>query len=60
MQCAVSDSQGSSVMGIASAAAVRDDGMTALTTIIFGESSDTSQLSKDFGQMTVSVWASLE
>ncbi|QGN31947.1 hypothetical protein [Microlunatus sp. Gsoil 973] len=60
MQCAVSDSQGSSVMGVASAAAVRDDGMTALTTVMFGESSDTAQLSHDFGNMTVSVWASLE
>lgn len=60
MQCSTSDSQGSSVMGIASAAAVRDDGMTALTTLIYGESSNTDQLSTDYGDMTVSVWSSLE
>lgn len=59
MQCSTSGSQGSTVMGIASAAAVRDDGMTAVTTLIYGQSSNGNQIGNDYSKMTVSVWSSL-
>jgi len=59
MTCAISDSQGSMNEGIASAAAVRKDGMTAVTTVFYSESSDTDQIGKDYSAMTVSVWSSL-
>jgi len=60
MTCSVSDSQGSYDEGIASAVAVRKDGMTAVTTIIYTSSSDTNQISQDYSDMTLTVWKSLE
>jgi hypothetical protein len=52
-------SQGSADIGVTAVVAVRKDGVTAVQTIWYTESSDMDQLNTDFGSMLTSLLRSL-